>query len=173
MAKNNSLRLSLTRIQSDKKSSLSFLDISGNKIAIPVYSKTELPECSCSAFVRMAAKDVFGIDYLRANAWDRIYSDRIIAGVDSFDELSELADSDVLRAGMIIGVKNPLSRYSFQMDKLGKPREYTHVSLYLGRDARENPTFCEQWINKINVQNLPVISRRRISPKYVFDVMDK
>ncbi len=168
MVKNNFERLSLTRAQSDEKSSLSFLDMSGNQISIPVYSKTELPRDYCSAFTRMAAKDIFAMDYVRANAWDRIYSDKIIGKINSFKELKEFSDSDVLKPGMIVGVKNFLSKYAFQPDKLGNPRQYTHVMLSLGKDQYGHATFCEQWKDRINLQNLPVMSERNIVPRYIF-----
>lgn len=166
-------RLSLTRKQSDLKSSLPFLDFCGNEISVPVYSNTELPYDHCSAFVRMAAKDIFGKDYVRANAWDRIYSENIVAKINSFGELRELSDLDILKPGMIVGIKNFLSKYSGKPDKNGNPREYTHVMLSLGKDQYGHAAFCEQWGDNINVRNLPVISKKRLSPRYVFDVRDK
>lgn len=169
----NSERLLLSRRQSDLRNSLPFLDFCGNEISIPVYSKIELPEDHCSAFARMAAKDIFGKDYVRANALDRIYSDNIIAKIRSFGELRELSDLDILKPGMIVGVKNFFSKYAFQSDKLGNPRQYTHVMLSLGKDEYGHAAFCEQWGDHINVQNLPVISKKRLSPRYVFDVRDK
>lgn len=165
----NCQRISLTKKQSNQRTSLPFVDYRGNELFVPVYSRDELSEDSCSKFVRLAAKDIFGFDYVPCNAWDRIYSDDIIAPTNSFKDLEQLSLSGILRPGMIIAIENFESKYSCGKDKNGSPRQYTHVALCLGKDKFGNATFCEQWGDEINIQNLAVLARRKLTPKYVLD----
>src|SRR3989344_4272913 len=50
--------------------------------SIPTYNSLKLPPNNCARYVTMAAHDVFGLNYIRGNAWDLRYDNRIVSSVE-------------------------------------------------------------------------------------------
>jgi len=112
----------------------------------PVYSDEQVPANICSRYVRLAAKDLFGIEYPSADAWD-IRDDSRVKEIrlDGTNSLEWLIDSGNLKPGMLVGVYNPTSRYNQRASQDGAG--YTHVMLYLGNDGGE-PFFADKFGKK-------------------------
>lgn len=107
--------------------------IEGRVLEGPVYSEDTVPAGMCSRYVRFAAKDVFNIDYPVANSWQIRDSDKIgEINVNSVGDLEDLARSDALKPGMIVGFFYPKSKYNVPATESGAG--YTHVALYLGNE---------------------------------------
>lgn len=96
----------------------------------------------CSKVAVTGANKVFGLNYIRANAWDLIYENNVIWEKESNRELK-------LVPGTILGVYLPTSNYLYRQnennlvlnrnnipirarDINGRDRQFTHVVLYLG-----------------------------------------
>lgn len=112
---------------------------------VPVYNPIKVPPLNCSGYVRRAAEDMFGLHYTSGvDAWNRRYHDVVVASVGE-QTLEELADDGVLREGMIVGFRNPRSRYGENPDEQGTPVMYTHLALYIGPGRDGTPLFAEQF----------------------------
>ncbi len=112
----------------------------------PVYSNAKVPANMCSRYVRYAAKDLFGIKYPAADAWD-IRDDVNVEEikVDSKNTLENLVKNGSLKEGMIVGFYNPKSSYNNVAKEDGAG--YTHVMLYLGKDE-QNLLFADKFGKK-------------------------
>lgn len=155
-----------------------FLNIS----SIPVYSEDILPRGMCSRYVRYAARDLFGIEYVGANAWDlhkhhlsRFKFEDLNVGADfiSGEDLTyfesqideELGRNSVYQ-GDLIRFWNPNSKH--------RNRLLTHVALilnyssdgslelahqYLGEFRRET---IENSLRELNLRPFDILSPKRI-----------
>lgn len=112
-----------------------------SKLEIPHYSKSEVPPFYCSRYVQFAAKDLFGLEYSRSDAWNRRYDDQLVGPITNA-ELKTRASEGKLIPGDIIGFYNPSSSHNQDIDKNGKPVQYTHVMLFVGVDSNGNPQFA-------------------------------
>ena len=102
-----------------------------------VYSDSEVPVNMCSRYARLAARDMFGINYPSADAWD-IRDDSKVSKIplnNSQKEIISLVVRDILKPGMLIGVYNPKSAYNARAKEDGAG--YTHVMLYIGQGNGE------------------------------------
>ncbi|MEK6916075.1 MAG: hypothetical protein AABW89_06050 [Nanoarchaeota archaeon] len=99
-----------------------------------VYPTDIVPANMCSRYARLAAEDIFGIQYPRADAWD-IRNDLRIEEISVKNklDLERLENEGRLRPGMLVGFFNPNSKYNGQARDAGAG--YTHVALYLGEDG--------------------------------------
>ena len=93
----------------------------------------------CSKVAVDTARNIFGLNYIKTNAWDLIYENNVIWEKESNLPLT-------LVPGVILGIYIPTSDYLYRVndnsinnlelvkkkDMVGREREYTHVALYLG-----------------------------------------
>lgn len=131
---------------------------------IPRYNLIKLPAVSCSGYVRRAAKDLFGVDYSIADAWDRRYSDQVVGPVDN-SCLTDLAQNQQLTPGDIIGFYNPHSKHNEDLDKKGQKVRYTHVMVYLGLNENNSPLFAELYGEDTNVIGMREIERKGLEAR--------
>lgn len=132
-------------------------------IKAPVYSSSTVPTNMCSRYVRLAAKDLFGIEYPSADAWD-IRDDQHVKEIvlGDFNSLRRLVDEDKITPGMIIGFYNPSSKYNSRAQEDGAG--YTHVMLYVGKDGSE-PVLADKFGKETRVLSLEELSKTKIVPK--------
>ncbi len=132
-------------------------------VKAPVYSSRAVPANMCSRYVRLAAKDLFGIEYPSADAWD-IRDDPFVKEIDleNFDSLRKLVDEDKITPGTVIGFYNPSSKYNSRAQEDGAG--YTHVMLYVGKDGKE-PVLADKFGRETRVLSLEELSRTNIVPK--------
>jgi cell wall-associated NlpC family hydrolase len=97
----------------------------------PIYSETVVPPMMCSRYVRLAAHDLFGINYPQADAWN-LRSKNDIEEIPINNNLEELVKAGKVKPGMIIGTYNPTSKYNDVAKKAGAG--YTHVLIYIGNE---------------------------------------
>ena len=110
----------------------------------PVYSTNSVPANMCSRYVRVAAKDLFGIQYPHANAWDiRDHATVSEIPIKSKEELIKLAKEGFMKRGMALGLYNPKSKYNDVARDDGAG--YTHVALYLGMDKEGKMYFADKF----------------------------
>ncbi|HLD33430.1 MAG TPA: hypothetical protein VJB66_01805 [Candidatus Nanoarchaeia archaeon] len=105
-------------------------------LEVPRYAWRNVRPLRCSKYVREAAEDLFGLHYSKSDAWNRRYHDTVVRTLGEGDSLEDLADSGVLTPGMIVGIRNPHSRYADRLDEKGETVKYTHVGLYLGQNSQ-------------------------------------
>ena len=96
-------------------------------INVPVYNDSLVPKDKCSKYVRIALKDIVGLEISTAEAWNQRYNAERIINFDKSNSLERLAEK-----GDIIGIENPQSPYRKYLDWTGNTVKYTHVGLYLG-----------------------------------------
>ena len=142
-------------------------------IDVPTYNLIKLRPGSCSKYVRMAAKELFGKNYDSSNAWNRKYHDSIVSKIDNNEELNSLEQLGELKPGMIVGVYVPTSSYNGIEDELGKKVGYTHVMLYLGKGKDGNLLFAEQFRTKVRIRNLEEMNEDNLVAREVLDARVK
>jgi hypothetical protein len=109
-----------------------------------VYSSSQVPANMCSRYVRLVAKDLFGIAYPGVDAWELRNSPGIDEiPVKSNKDLEKLAEFEFLLPGMVLGLYNPQSKYNSRAEESGAG--YTHVALYLGRDKNGKLYFSDKF----------------------------
>ena len=127
----------------------------------PIYSDSQVPANMCSRYVRFAAKELFGLNYPSADAWDIRYAlDINEIKIDSANTLEKLARDGKLKPGMMVGVYNPTSRYNSRAKEDGAG--YTHVMLYLGQKDGEL-----LFADKFGKSTRPKISLSEIRAKWL------
>lgn len=139
------------------------------KIRVPVYPTTQLGLLQCSAYVRLAAGELFGKTFSISHAWNRRYSDRVVAELESFQDLKPLIEKGVLERGMVLGIYNPLSSFNNNLDFKGNPIQYTHNALYLGRNLAGQPLMAEQFNHLTVVRTESEMRRFGLKPVHIFD----
>lgn len=109
-----------------------------------------LKRLECAKYARLAAKQLFDLDYNPAPTWN-------IGCVNQFLWRRGASSCynwvDVARPGHLIGIYNPTSRFNTfwcgRRDLAGASRLFTHVTLYLG-DRR----IAHQFISTIQLCSL-------------------
>ncbi len=123
------------------------------KLQVPRYGVLRVPEGYCARYARMAAFDLFGLNYTPGHAWDLAHVNYSVKHLHR-DRLEDLARRNVLQQGMIIGMHNSESDYAEGLDCLGNKRKYTPIALYLGTEPETQRTlFADQFEENIEVYN--------------------
>ncbi len=145
------------------------VDLESGLIDVPVFNMfTGLRPGKCSAYVRKAAKELFGKDYAITNAWDRIYEDNLVAAVSDFDEVRDMIQREIMLPGMALGVNLPHKDSSKITDKHGNVALYRHILLYLGNGRQTGvPQFAHQEGSKTHVDSLEYLAQKGYKPKAV------
>ncbi len=102
----------------------------------PIYSENKdrgVPSNYCARYVRVAAKDLFGIDYPYANVWDIREKSSVKTIPLNNKTLEQLVDEGKLVPGDAVGMYYPRSEHND--DKGAKKAGYTHMALYLGKEG--------------------------------------
>ncbi|MEK6847330.1 MAG: hypothetical protein AABY16_04130 [Nanoarchaeota archaeon] len=110
----------------------------------PVYTAAEVPPTYCARYVRLAARDLFGLNYPTSDAWrirDAPNVDEI--RLDDGIRLDNLVSEGKLKRGMIVGAYNPTSKYNGREDV--KKAGYTHNLLYLGKSEDGKLYFADHF----------------------------
>ena len=116
-------------------------------LQVPHYGPTKINPLECSVYVRMAAKELFDLDYSFADAWERTYKDRVKLWIPHSSTLKDCFEAGALNQGDIVGYFNPESRYNDTLDSRGELVQFTHVALFLGREPHSlEPLTAEQFI---------------------------
>ena len=118
----------------------------------------------------MVAYDLFGKDFPPGDAWDRKYTDTVVAQLDKNDSLEELARKGILQQGMLVGVYNQYTSRTSQKDKFGKPADITHVVEYLGMNPEGQAVVAEQYGFMRHIRTESEMREHGLAPRFVFDV---
>ncbi len=105
----------------------------GKLLEIPVYSIFRVPPLNCARYTRLAARDIFHLDYPAGAAWEKKYGTITVASGGDLN-LNELARSNTIHPGMLVGLFNDDSHYRNSLDSHGQKVDVTHSALYLGMD---------------------------------------
>ncbi len=136
--------------------------------------KYNIPDNWCSHYAKRVAKDLFGKIYPeKTDAWNLRYACKVVARSEkgiSEEKLSKLAETGVLKPGMLLGVYNPRSRYNERKDKTGKQLEYSHVVVYLGNENGTNYIAQQLGKNQITKEPLKNVSGRGQTVEEILDV---
>jgi hypothetical protein len=140
-------------------------------LKIPVYTEISASKTpQCAKYARHVAKDVFGKTYQPDDAWDLQYKNKVVAQVSRRTTLEKLADRGILRPGMMVGIYNPRSDFNSGRDEKGKPREYTHVIVYLGDDPKTSePLFADQFGQDTRVKTEKQLKRTGLVPREILN----
>ena len=117
----------------------------------------------CSEYSQRAAKEIYGKNYSRGNAWDLGKNNQIVQEIKETDDLIALADSGILKPGMIIGTYNPGSSVN------RKGRKYTHVVTYIGKNEDNQPEFIHQWGTIQEKMDLNELKQKKLRPVEIID----
>lgn len=132
---------------------------------IPVYDEYSVPKNYCSRYIRFAAKDIFGLEYPKKDAWNQRYHNHIVAELKEESQLEKLVCEGKIKPGEIIGVYNPKSLYNLRKDEADKKVEYTHVALYLGTNCFGEPLLAHHYGKKTEVISVSELRKRGLMPK--------
>jgi hypothetical protein len=139
------------------------------KVSVPVYHALRLKPGRCSAYVRMAADDLFGKKYSLCNAWDRIYNDKLVCPVHDNCDLRWLYEKGILKPGMVLGVNYPESSHVNDVDMTGEKVKYTHNMLFLGNTPEDKIVFAEQFGSNIRTRTVEQFPEHDLEAKFVID----
>ena len=153
----------------DKKRYIPVNLFEGEKINVPVYPTSKLGKLQCSAYVRLAAEELFGKRFAKCHAWNRQYNDWVVATLDENTTLKSLVKEGVLERGMALGVHNPLSSFRNWIDQEGNLANYTHAAMYIGRNRKGQPLVAEQFTNAIIVRTEDEMRESGLTPIHIFD----
>ncbi len=130
-----------------------------NKIPeAPIYTVSEVPSNYCSRYAKLAAKELYGIDYPSADAWK-------LRDAENIDEiklndkinLETLVKDGKLKPGMLVGMYYPKSKYN-ERDEV-KKAGYTHVLVYIGKDKEGKLWFADKFGKNIRKKNLSELKK--------------
>lgn len=130
------------------------------RLNVPVYSQKDVPRANCSRYIRYAGKQLFNEEYFPGNAWERKKADKFVSYVGK-NPLEQLADSGVLKPGMIIAAHFPKSKF--------KSHDVTHVALYLGRGVNGKGLYAHEWGVRTEVTDEKRLREYGLNFKYVLD----
>ena len=142
---------------------------STKELRVPLYNPIKVPPGHCTKYGRMVAYELFGKDFPPGDAWDRKYTDTVVAQLDKNDSLEELARKGILQQGMLVGVYNPHTSRTAQEDKFGKPADITHVVEYLGMTPEGRAVVAEQYGFTRHIRTEAEMREQGLTPLYIFD----
>ena len=91
----------------------------------------------CSGYATRAAKQLFGLTYLREDAWNLRYRNKVPQNSNNGE-----INVRIIRPGSILGLEYPDSRENTEgrknRDMRGNVRLYTHIGLYLGQSPTDD-----------------------------------
>lgn len=122
----------------------------------PSFDDETVPPLHCSRYVRLAAKRLFGIQYINGDAHQlRDDSNVDSMKIKSLDDLYRMQRKGLLQPGDIIGFHNSRSPYANRQGY--RDAGYSHVALYTG--AKDNTLFVADKFNtqtrtKLDVEGL-------------------
>jgi len=117
------------------------------KVGVPYYSMEQLPDGFCARYARLCAGVIFGEDFPVADAWKMREQSRVIARQADNAQFIHLVEKGLIKPGNLLGVYCPGSRLN------SEDREYTHMSIYLGKQNGK-PVILEQISNEIRVMSV-------------------
>ncbi len=142
--------------------------LQSGEIDVPVYNMfTGLRPGRCSAYVRKAAKDLFNENYSFSNAWDRIYNDKVLTGLNDFESLEDLAKNGTMNPGNLVGVVYPNSPNMDGVDARNEPRQFSHLLLYLGDSPEGELLFSHRVGDQTHVDPLSHFKPNGYEAKYL------
>lgn len=145
-------------------------DGNGSKeLQVPAYNLLKVPPGNCTRYARMVAYDLFGKTFAHGDAWDRKYSDIVVDTLAGSKTLESLAENDILKPGMLVGVYNPHTTRVDQKDKHGNPADFTHTVVYLGLTPEGRAVVAEQYITQRRVRTEQELRESGLEPKAVFN----
>ena len=155
------------RIES-KKSIPSVVVVEGKNRTnnVPIYSFDIVPPSHCSLYVRLAAREIFGINMTPADAWNRRYFDEIVTSTKD-EPINQLVSEGKVSPGMLLGIYNPKSLYKTKSDKTGDKIRYTHLALFLGTNRYGEGFIAHQFGRKTEVCSLDELRDRKLIVKEV------
>lgn len=139
---------------------------SSDEIKAPQYNT---PRDYCSRYARIAAENIFGKKYSWEDAWNLRYKDKIAHHFNENDSFKELITNNILRPGMLVGVKQPDNKTSHENDKdlEGNKVKYTHIILYAGLNDSGEPEFLHQYGRKKEKINEKDFEKFGFTPKEI------
>lgn len=148
-------------------------DLSSKLRVGPVYDESRVPANNCSRYVRFAAKDMFGVEYPAADAWNlRDFSSVEHIPVSDENDVRNRALKGEFIPGDVLAVYNPNSSYNSnpRARKVG----YTHVLLYLGKDDMGEMHFADKFGSKTRKDiSLHEIIQNKLKPVETLRVKGK
>jgi hypothetical protein len=142
----------------------------GEILADTIYlPKIRVKPSHCSEYAVKSAKDIFGKEYIRQNAWNLRYYNKIEKSIENSDSLYSYLSKREFSEGVIIGMYNPHSKYNRKYDFNRKRVKYSHVVLYIGLDSLQNPQFIHQWGRKKEKVGLEGLLEKGLRPVEVLD----
>lgn len=138
-------------------------------IEAPVFNPLKLSPLHCAAYARMTAKQLYGLKFNPADAWNYPYHNEQVAEIQNSEDLERLEKQGLISEGCIVGIYNPTSPNNKRLDEKGNPVKYTHVAVYLGRNPQTNEMqFAHQYGAKTKVNSLSELTKTGLQPKAVF-----
>lgn len=125
----------------------------------PIYSEGQVPTSYCARYARMAAKDLFGLDYPVAHAWKiRSFPEIEAIPFKTKGEFEDFARAGLLRPGMLVGFYFPWTFPENRANALKEGVDYTHMALLTDTDSEGGPFFAD----KFKAKTRPRISFSRM-----------
>jgi hypothetical protein len=139
---------------------------SSDEISAPQY---RLDPEHCSQYARLSAKRLFDKEYIGADAWNLRYKNKVAHHLKENEDFKELITNNILRPGMMVGVKQPNNRTSYEnkKDLEGNKAKYTHVILYVGLNDSGEPEFIHQYGRKKEKITEKDFEKRKLTPKEI------
>ena len=106
------------------------------EIQIPIFGDDLLPD-NCSAYARLSAKIMFGIEYPQAGSKTMRQQPNIGTIPVMNSTFPELVRAGTITPGMLVGIHFEKNRFNDGISP------YMHLALYVGQAAR-TPLFIEQ-----------------------------
>jgi len=148
------------------------VNLENGVMEVPVFSTIfGLKPGRCSAYVRKIASELFGLEYTQSDAWNRIYSDHLVARVNGFSDVQRMIESHEMLPGMLMGVNLPNKDSFGLIDNHGETALFRHVMIYLGRGRETGiPKFAHQEGKKTHVDSLDYLADEHYKPKAIIKV---
>ncbi len=115
----------------------------------PVYSDEQVPTSYCARYVRLAAKDLFGLDYPRDNAWKiRSHQGIETIPISSSQELEEMVRQGIALPGMLVGFNYAFTSASNRNAALKEEVDYTHMAILIDTQSPGGPFLADKFKSK-------------------------
>lgn len=126
------------------------LIIPSNKVIRgPIYSSGQVPTSYCARYVRLAAKDLFDLDYPRDNAWKiRSHEGIETIPISSSEELEEMAREGLALPGMLVGFNYAFTSPKNRDAALKEGVDYTHMGLLIDTQSPGGPFLADKFKSK-------------------------